>query len=1032
MADNNTVLLRVTLDEGKTEAQLKQLVLDIEATRKAQAALTLERKAGTVADEEFAKRTVELRTELKGQQASYAGLQKNLDLYRTATGELGNSYAGQQAQLSLAQRTFQQLAGSQDLSTESAQELNKVIGELRQGLFETDKTSGLFARNIGNYPSGSEGLEKLVQQLVNLQEQQKRTTAGSQEAQEVTRQIGFVQQAAAQQGAKLGKTYEETTDFVRQYGDAIRPATADLIKLTEQQQQLAESSEDVSEQTAQIGFRMGAAQKAIKDATDALKAEAAAAGQAGEESQTLGQGLKEVAGQNTLVAATTEKYGAAKEKFTQATNLAKLAIGGEVTALGLLRLAIIATGLGALVLVLGSVVTFLTKTAEGTRLVENVMAQVGAVVNVLTDRFGMLGKAITQVFSGDFTGAANTAKAAVAGIGDEVQREVKLAGDLSKAQQQLNRDRQANADTNKRLLRDEENLKNLRDDESKSLAVRRKANEDAFAVEQKREAILVGFAQRQLDIYKQQVAARGGRDRADKELLDQLADAETELADVQEDAAGRRNEYITNRFQLAKDSLDKEKEAETAALDKRIALRKDALALEAQLIERQLQTTQQGSDKELSLLQQRLRNSYQAELNVKDLTVSAKKVIDARYENETLKLEADARKQRILAAYDAEAASVSAELTLVQQGTQQETELRREAIDTQLRKELAALDQRKDNAAQEQLLRANAAKAINDVNYAAALTSLEQYLQDERNAIDESFARGILKEEEYNKAVLTSDVSAAASRLQLAKSFTQSTVAQEQQLTTAKIASIRAVTEAERAEQEKRIVAAQSLAEGLTALFADTVATTGATLQDFARKSLILIIDTVEKQIIADQIKIISQAFASAESLATFGIAGIAKSAAIIGLVLGATETLKAKLRPSTDQFADGTVLGGASHAQGGVQLFSRSGHHFGEAEKDEVILTKGVWQNPLLRPLASQLNVLGGGKALTGLPEPRMALGGVAQPLMLEQLRGNAAAPIDYARLANAVSKLNVKATISDVQTGLNRAAETQRLSNS
>ena len=71
------------------------------------------------------------------------------------------------------------------------------------------------------------------------------------------------------------------------------------------------------------------------------------------------------------------------------------------------------------------------------------------------DRLGALGKAVVQVLSGDFAGAGATAKAALSGIGDEVAREVKLAGDLSIAQQQLNRDRQANADTNKRLLRDE-------------------------------------------------------------------------------------------------------------------------------------------------------------------------------------------------------------------------------------------------------------------------------------------------------------------------------------------------------------------------------------------------------------------------------------------------------------------------------------------------------------------------------------------------------------------------------------------------
>jgi hypothetical protein len=120
-------------------------------------------------------------------------------------------------------------------------------------------------------------------------------------------------------------------------------------------------------------------------------------------------------------------------------------------------------------------------------------------------------------------------------------------------------------------------------------------------------------------------------------------------------------------------------------------VRKDALALEAQLVERQLATVKASSDEELSLLQLRLRNSYQAELNVKNLTVAAKKVIDAKYENDSLKLASDFNKQQILAAYDA---AVAQELALVKCGTQEETELRVEAINTQLAKELAALAQR--------------------------------------------------------------------------------------------------------------------------------------------------------------------------------------------------------------------------------------------------------------------------------------------------------------------------------------------------
>jgi hypothetical protein len=123
-------------------------------------------------------------------------------------------------------------------------------------------------------------------------------------------------------------------------------------------------------------------------------------------------------------------------------------------------------------------------------------------------------------------------------------------------------------------------------------------------------------------------------------------------------------------------------------------VRKDALALEAQLVERQLATVKASSDEELSLLQLRLRNSYQAELNVKNLTVAAKKVIDAKYENDSLKLASDFNKQQTLAAYDAAVAANAQELAL-KRGTQEETELRVETINIQLAKELAALAQRK-------------------------------------------------------------------------------------------------------------------------------------------------------------------------------------------------------------------------------------------------------------------------------------------------------------------------------------------------
>ena len=122
----------------------------------------------------------------------------------------------------------------------------------------------------------------------------------------------------------------------------------------------------------------------------------------------------------------------------------------------LLKIAIASTGIGLLVIALGSLVTFFTKTQKGSDLLAKSMAAMGAIVTVITSKFAefgkaivsafenpkaaimsfvnlvkenvinrfngllelipQLGKAINQLFSGDFAGAAETAGNAVAKV----------------------------------------------------------------------------------------------------------------------------------------------------------------------------------------------------------------------------------------------------------------------------------------------------------------------------------------------------------------------------------------------------------------------------------------------------------------------------------------------------------------------------------------------------------------------------------------------------------------------------------------
>ena len=111
-----------------------------------------------------------------------------------------------------------------------------------------------------------------------------------------------------------------------------------------------------------------------------------------------------------------------------------------VTAKGMfssIKAGLISTGIGAFVVVIGSLMVFLTKTKKGAELLETAFAGVGAAIAVITDRISAIGGAIAKVFSGDFKGAITEAKEALTGIGDEIGREITLAMELERTFQRI-------------------------------------------------------------------------------------------------------------------------------------------------------------------------------------------------------------------------------------------------------------------------------------------------------------------------------------------------------------------------------------------------------------------------------------------------------------------------------------------------------------------------------------------------------------------------------------------------------------------
>lgn len=93
----------------------------------------------------------------------------------------------------------------------------------------------------------------------------------------------------------------------------------------------------------------------------------------------------------------------------------------------------------------------------------------------------------------------------------------------------------------------------------------------------------------------------------------------------------------------------------------------------------------------------------------------------------------------------------------------------------------------------------------------------------------------------------------------------------------------------------------------------------------------------------------ISGLFASFSTLGPFG-----QAAAIFRAVAAGARAAAGIKRVTSQKFEWGGVLRGPSHGQGGIPI---------EAEGDEIVLTKGVYRNPVLRSVASQINYMGGGR---------------------------------------------------------------------
>ncbi|WP_162303589.1 hypothetical protein, partial [Hymenobacter sediminis] len=934
-----------------------------------------------------------LSEKLRAQTKEQAQASKTLENLTKVQNGATDSNDQLRAELALATAAYNALSKEERENSEAGKALQARTKALSLEIGANEQAVNDHRRSMGNYKGG---FQELIKEMVKLQAQEKNLAQGSDAlAQNQQRQIGF-QIAAQRAAAQAGQTFEEATQAIENYARSIAPAVEQLTELEAQQARLVESGDETSETYQRIGFQIAAANKSLQDAKLATESVNESLKDAEPAAQSFTSALLEAAGESDTLGGAVQRATGFQEKFVQVQNLARLAMGASTGAAKVLKVALAATGIGVLLIAIGALVTYFTQTAEGGRLVEQVFAQLGATVDVITDRFGRLGKAIVQVFDGDFSGAAETAKASFRGVGDEIQRETKLALELSKARQQLERDEINNIDTNKRLLNQVERLKNIRDDETNSIAKRMQANEDAYKVELEREKTLADLAKRRVDILRQDIERRGGEAKASNDQLKEFKEAQNEYFDILEDAAGKQNELITNRVSLQREAEEQLRK-----------IRQDFLNLEIAEIEAQLQRVVVGSNAELQLEKDKLEKQRALALSEADLTANAKKAIEVKYRSDIEQLNRDHLQKLREQAAEAQQISIATQLAQAREGSQEEFLLKAQAIQAELAARLAAIDTRQsaeDQAAQADKARAEAMKAQADLELAQALASLETYMAQQRTLTNQQYADGQITKAQHEAALAAIEKAGQEARIVTLQDYGKSTTAEEEALSQQNIARTEQELERKRAiaDQEREIrLAVASTAQDAADLVIEALGeeTTAGQIALAIKKTAAVaeIAINLSKEISA----INSNAAANPLNIPTGGLAGVSQSAILTGIAIAKAAFATARVLA----FADGgLVLGPGGPKDDLIPAYLSNG--------EAVMTAKAV---SMFGPMLSWMNEAGGGKSF-GYKDPmpaatmaRYAEGGVVRydASYMAAMSGRAGgSQIDYQELARTVAQ--------------------------
>lgn len=500
---------------------------------------------------------------------------------------------------------------------------------------------------------------------------------------------------------------------------------------------------------------------------------------------------------------------------------------GWIKVLKLLKVALIGTGIGALVVALGSLVAWFTKTQKGVEAANKIMAALGATINVIIDRASKLGSALVNLFTGNFKKAGEDAKAIFSGIGKEIADETKQAWELAEVLNEIDK-KEVMLSMSRAANRAEiEKLKKAADDQTLSAQERIKAAEKAAEIEKKdleiqtelaeaRLANTLGYTEMNREVRKLMEQIKAGDITADEvigklglsestiEDLKTFRDQFNELQELMEDSYGRQTEQQNTLNSIRQEGADKAKEAKQKELEAVRAAEDAMLAL--------VKDKREQARKEIELTYTRkiedLRISLREEEN---LTVKARKAINEQIKSLEQQKNIELQKlsdEELQKEIDKRTKLISLQLESVKEGSEQEYQLRMQQLASQRDAELA------DKELTEQMKQAITAKYNKQMDD-LAMQHEKDVSEKQQEAIRLRMENEIMQMQQFGASELEILQEQASQKLELLNNIQQQEGESEQEFLNRKLQAHQEYTDAKKELADKEVEIEQTKLEAI-------------------------------------------------------------------------------------------------------------------------------------------------------------------------------------------------------------------------